>query len=64
MGVKSAHQDPEWFREKMILRRGQEWLDKIVEMSRVDCMAPKQDYDEIKSCLDAFPGPHGSTGKR
>ena len=44
-GIRSAHQDPEWFREKALEMRGKEWLDDLVEKSRIDCMASKQEYE-------------------
>ncbi len=51
MKTQSAHQDPEWFREQILAIRGQEWLDALIERSRIDCMANKQDFDEIMLAL-------------
>ena len=50
--TRSAHQDPEWFREQALAIRGQAWLDNLIEYSRIDCMASKQDYDKIREYLE------------
>ena len=42
----SAHQNYEMFREFIIKERGADWLADLMEKSRIDCMAEKQDYDE------------------
>ena len=50
--TQSAHQDPEWFRERALDLRGQAWLDNLIEQSRVNCMAEKQVYEDIKEYLE------------
>jgi hypothetical protein len=52
MKAESAHQNPEWFRTNIIAMRGFDWLDRLMAKSRVDCMAQKQDYEEIKESLE------------
>ena len=45
--IRSAHQDPEWFREQALKLRGQVWLDELTVASRIDCMAAKQVYEDV-----------------
>jgi len=33
MGIRSAHQDPEWFRGEILKVRGKDWLKDIVNQS-------------------------------
>ncbi len=47
--VRSAHQNPEWFRGEMLLVRGKEWLDDVMKQSNKIC---KVDYQTVKDYLD------------
>jgi hypothetical protein len=46
--VKSAHGNPEWFREVMLNARGKEWLDDIVLQSNKTFL---KDFDKVDSYL-------------
>ena len=50
-GKYSAHNDPEWFRERMLYIRGQEWLDKIKVKSRQEKGLV---FEEIRDKLEAI----------
>lgn len=48
MGTKSAHQDPEWFREKIIEKRGEAWLKDIIKKSNE---ISKETYQSVLNYL-------------
>lgn len=49
MGVQSAHENPEWFRNEALNKRGQEWLDDIIKQSN---KMFKGTYEEVLAYLN------------
>lgn len=49
MGIWSAHQAPEWFRNKALELRGQEWLDNLKKQS---LKVFKGSFEDVKRYLD------------
>lgn len=48
-GIKSAHQDPEWFRKQILDIWGNKWLKDLVKRSNKVC---KSDYETVKDYLE------------
>lgn len=51
-GTQSAHQDPEWFRQKMIKKRGEDWMKDLVKQSNK--IYKSTDYDKILKHLEQY----------